>query len=338
MRKKSATMLSTLVFFDSPQVMLLSIKENRYAISIAIESQASDLRFLAAEIDELQLIRYFRGKHDLRYLFEFPRWKKWYQFDLTESSSNSISLYPVDSAIYADEKNLPERWFFARDHTEKYALEEIERLSEKTYLIDGAWDLVDFSRFYGKVSDLYAFSLSLAKYKSPEVNREEKRRIIEACVEPPLRGGSSYINLFRELMRTLSSSEKLAVQSIQYASPGHVKIEGKSEVFQQIDQDLEYFSRNYNEIKRMYDDLYKFMQKNKLLKSDKEKFDSNGAIAGHLFDSATRLAVEIGIVESNHLYEMVGQNKLSYAKVVLAQFRRMQGYFLFYAEGRVKNG
>ena len=336
--RNSATIVNTLVFYDSPQVMLLKLKNNHNAISVAIKSEDSDLNFLVAEIDDEQLARYARGRHDLRYLFLFPKWRRWHQFDLMEASGDTVYLSQVDSTIYSDERNLPEPGFFSRDHTEEVELEQTKNLSDKIYFIDGAWELVDFSRFYGKVSDLYAFFLSFSKYKSPEIDGNEKQRIIRACIEPPLKGGSSYINLFRDLTKTLSSTERLAVQSIRYASPGHVKIEGKIEIFKQIDGNLEYFMANYEKIRKMYDKLHGFMKKNKLLKGDKEKFDSSGAIADYLFDDASKLAREVGIEEYELLFEMLGRNKLAFAKVILAHFRRIQGYFLFYAEGRVRNG
>ena len=335
---KQASILKSLVFYDSPQVMLLRLKDDHYAISVAIESANSELDFLAAEIDEKQLTRYLREQLDLRYLFVYPKWKNWYLFDLLKVVDNAVNLFPADQSVFADEKNLPDGGFFAREHTDEFSFELSGSLDEKSYNIDGNWDLIDFSRFYGKISDLYAFFLSFDKYTSPSTNLKEMRRIIGAFVDPPLQGGSSYVNLFSDLKKTQSYSERLAVHSIQYASPGHITIEGKIDVFQKIDESLQNLSMNYDEIKGEYDKLYRFLQENKLLKSDKRKFDPDSYIAKYIFDEATTLAKKLGVRDDGILYQMVGRNKLSYSKVVLAHFRRMQGYFLFFAEGRVKDG
>ncbi len=337
-RGKRAKILETLVFYDTPQVMLLAIGKDRYAISVAIESDVGELRHLAAEIDGKQLARYRKQHHDLLYLFKFPRWKKWYVFDLMKVTEETVSLLPADTSIYSDEDNLPDGGFFAREHTHEsneYSAGPISVVDRKKYQIDGAWDLGDFSRFYGRVSDLYAFFLSFDEYRSTNTDMAKRRKILEAFVDPPLQGGSSYVNLYRDLKKALPDAEKLTVHSIEYASPGHVTIEGNNDVFQRIDINRETLSLNYEKIKYMYDELHQYLTKNKLLKYEKDRFDSSSYIAEYILGKSSALAVELGIDDYEILYRMVGQNALTFAKVTLAHYRRSRDYFFFFAEGRV---
>lgn len=335
---KRANILQTLVFYDTPQVILLSIAEDRYAISVAIGSNLGELRHLAAEIDEKQLARYLRQEHDLLYLFRFPKWRRWYTFDLMDVADDVVNLYVAHASLYSDGANLPDAGFFAREHTDDYgayAKSSAGAYNTKKYDIDGAWDLNDFSRFYGKLSDLYAFFLSFDEYRSPSIEITKKRKILEAFLDPPLQGGSSYVNLYRDLKSAHSHAERLAVHSIEYASPGHVTIEGKGEVFRSIDHNREIMSSKFEEIKYIYDDLYRYLQKNKLLRHEKDRFDSSSYMAQYISHKSYTLARELGIDDCDALYQMVGQNSLAFAKVVLAHFRRSRDYFLFFAEGRV---
>lgn len=334
-RGKQADILQTLVFYDTPQVILLSIREDRYAISVAIDADNGELMHLAAEIDKRQLTRYLTQQHDLLYLFRFPKWKNWYVFNLMDANNDSVRLYPADKDLYSNDDNLPEPGFFAREHTDKLdAITKVD-VNKKKFEIDGAWDLADFSRFYGRLSDLYAFFRSFNEYRSSSITTSKKRQILEAFLDPPLQGGSSYVNLYRDLRELHSDDQRLKVHSIAYASPGHVTIEGSRDVFAKIDINRRILSSKYQNVKYLYDELRQFLQKNKLLTHEKDKFDSSSAIADYIYVKASALAKELGIDDCDTLYQMVGQNKLAFAKVVLAHFRRSRDYFFFFAEGRV---
>lgn len=334
-RGKQADILQTLVFYDTPQVMLLAIREDRYAVSVAIDSDNGELMHLAAEIDEKQLSRYLTQEHDLLYLFRFPKWKNWYVFNLMDASDDAVRLYPADEDLYSDDDNLPDPGFFAREHTDEYGAIAKTAVDKKKFEIDGAWNLSDFSRFYGRLSDLYAFFLSFNEYQSPSIATTKKRQILEAFLDPPLQGGSSYVNLYRDLRKLHSGSERLRVHSIAYASPGHVTIEGSSDVFSKIDNNRRILSSKYKSVKYIYDELRQYLKKNKLLRHEKDRFDSSSAIAEYIYAKACTLAKELGIDDCDTLYQMAGQNKLAFAKVVLAHFRRSRDYFFFFAEGRV---
>lgn len=336
-RGKQAKILKTLVFYDSPQVILLELKLDCYAVAVAIDSAVDQLKFLAVEIDERELAGYLREQCDLRYLFKFPRRKAWYQFDLMDATENTVTFFRTSPDIYANEKHLPSRGFFAREHTDEYVLEAVGHLDEKRYEIDGGWELNDFTKFYRKISDQYAFFLSLGKFASLATDAQDRRRILQTLIEAALRGGGSYVNLFTDLKRTQSSAERLAVQSIQYASPGHVAIKGKLDVFRQIDKNLENLSEDFDNIKSLYDNLYRYLQKNKLLKADKNQLDPHGAVSEYIVKETSKLAGQLGVDDCDLLFQMAGRNALTYSKVVMAHFRRSRDYFFFFAEGRVEH-
>src|SRR6202166_3911526 len=86
------------------------------------------------------------------------------------------------------ENYIPEAGFFAYNHSEKIKEDENKELATQKYLTDGIWDLPDFTNFYNKLTDLYAFFLSLKKYVADDTPFDIKKRIKESFQEQPLRG------------------------------------------------------------------------------------------------------------------------------------------------------
>lgn len=219
--------------------------------------------------------RYKRGLLDLRSLFIFPRYRAWYIFDLVYHQENEIPLYLATRDRFAEKSYIPEAGFFSYDHSEPIRSHEAEGLATQSYATDGIWDLPDFSQFYNKINDLYVFYLSLKKFISEITPDNVKRAIREAFIGHPLRGGSSYINLYHALASSQELSDRLSVGKLRYASPGEVDIEGDYEVFYKIEKARQKFATDYETLKTKYDNLYKYLSSNKLLKTDVEYFDTD---------------------------------------------------------------
>ncbi len=330
-----AVVSAMLVYFDEPQVILLEQKDDHKIISVAINKERYEFPFLGAEINEKQWERYCDGSVDLRYLFLFPQWKKWYIFDLRESENKQVTIYRAQEEDYKNEELLPVHGFFSKDHTEPDLDRPTIRLEPQKFSIDGSWDLSEFSQFYNKFTNLYSFFLSLRKFENKDTRLDLKKRIREAFAEHPLKGGSSYVNLYGDLFTVQERRDRLSVQSIRYASPGHVAINGRSDVFGNIAQSLSKLETSYDSIKSKYGDIYKYLQKNKLLKAEKDRFDTEGPIAEYLYDQCEDFADLLAFSELELMHGLTGKNSLLTAKVLLSYFRRLDKYYMFFAEGRV---
>ncbi|MPY75998.1 MAG: hypothetical protein GEU87_17280 [Alphaproteobacteria bacterium] len=334
---ETAQFLCTLVYVDEPQVVLLKKGDDSRLIAVAVEKADHTYPFFAAEINLTQWQRYRRGFVDLRYLFTFPRWKRWYLFDLADMADGQVSLERADDSR-SNESFLPQKGFFSREHTEPDLEEEIVKLETQNFAIDGSWDLPDFAQFYGKFTDLYYFFLGLRKYTSEFVKPEIKRQIRDAFAEHPLRGGSSYVNLYHDLFSAKEMNDALSVDKIRYASPGYVVVNGSADVFADIDSSLEKFASSYDEVKAQYLELHGYLRKMKLLSSSVERFDKDGAVAKYLVGECKRFAETMELSDFDLVYGLTGKNALGTAKILLSHFRRLERYYMFFAEGRVEEG
>jgi hypothetical protein len=335
-KKKTATLAQVLEYMDGPQAVLLTRGNISKIAGVAIEKKGYTHPFFGAEISIDQWERYRRGLMDFRSLFMIPRFKAWYIFDLSHKENDEIILNPAVRDEESEEHYIPESGFFSYDHSEPIIATRSEELVTQKYKTDGIWDLPDFTQFYNKLNDLYVFFLSLDKYSSDTTPQIRKRSIRDAFSGHPLRGGSSYVNLYHDLAAAQELRDRISVGKLRYASPGEVDVEGKPEVFSQIDAAWAQFIKNYDGLKNKYDVLYKYLSKNKLLKVSIEMFDPNGAIAKYIKSESDNFAEMLNLRESELIYELTDRHPLKFAKILLSYFRRAERYYLFFVEGRVK--
>jgi hypothetical protein len=334
-KEAQARFVGALVYLDEPQVVLLDHGADSKIIGVAIDKDGFNFPFLGAEISYSQWLRYKREFVDLRYLFLLPRWKRWYIFDLARMSNDQvIPLERADRADFKNEEFLPSHGFFARDHTETIDEEEAAvDIASQRYSIDGAWEPIDISLFFARISDLYAFFLGLFKFASEKTTPEQKRALIKAFTDHPLRGGSSYVNLYGDLKGLVGFEERLAMGGIVKQSPGHVDIEGKAQTLTEINSAFECYMENYDVLREQYNALHGYLGKMRLLRHP-DRFETTGPVASHIKKQNQEFAGKLGIDCST--LDKLTRNSLLTSKLLMSHWRRLDRYYLFFAEGRVR--
>ena len=327
-RQSAAKLGQILEYMDGPQAVLLERSADNKIVAVAIDREGCDNPFFDAAISYDQWERYRRGVLDLRFLFMYPRWKEWYTFDLKSGKADSIRLTRVPRDSFAESNYIPESGFFSYDHSEPVLATETYGLATQKYVTDGIWDLPDFTEFYHKINDIYVFFLSLKKYTIADKPLDEKKRIREAFMGHPLRGGSSYVNLYTDLMSAQELNDRLSV--------GEVDVRGRLDIFAEMRDALDELQKSYDALKQSYKYIYGYLAKNKMLRIDSENFNHIGAGGEFLLQEGLRFATEIDLSNEAHtVNELTGQNPLKFIKVLLSYFRRLERYFMLFAEGRV---
>jgi hypothetical protein len=335
-KEDSAKYVSTLVYLDEPQVVLLDHGDDAKIIGVAIEKEGYDYPFLGAEISFSQLERYNREFVDLRYLFLLPRWRRWYLFDLGDQDEHDkIPLERAQKADFKNEKYLPSHGFFARSHTEDVAAEATAERISQFFMIDGTWDPADISQFFGRINDLYSFFLGLRKFVSVDTTDEQKRALVGAFTENTLHSGFNYVNLYGDLKGLVGFDERLAMPAIVKKSPGYVNIQGKSVTLREINDALGNFEQKQERLKAQYSELHSFMSRNNLLKKAGERVQRGDAISKFIQDKNELFAIALKI-DHRPINRLTGQNAVSTAKILLSYHRRLERYHLFFVEGRAK--
>jgi hypothetical protein len=331
----NARYLSTLVYLDEPQIVLLDHGDDAKIIGVAIDKDRFELPFLGAEISSDQWERYRRQFVDLRYLFLLPRWKRWYIFDLAdEGEDHQIPLQLADKNEYRNEEYLPSHGFFARDHTEPEPEFGSADLGSKKFLIDGTWEPSDLSQFFGRINDLYSFFLGIRKFVSENTSSIQKRALIRAFTENTLHSGFNYVNFYGDLKGLLSFDERLAMGSIVKNSPGYVNIDGIASILDEVNAGLATYEENQESLRAIYKKLRNYLSRMKLLRINPEVADLTEATSTYIAEYNQRFATALGL-QLGSIQTLSGSVLLT-AKILLSYYRRVERYQLFFAEGRVE--
>lgn len=328
-----AEFLQALVFVDGPQVVLLKMPGKSFIVGVAVDRVRGDISFIGGRIGEKMLDEYLRNRCDLRYVIGYPDYNKHYTFDLpTEGSKVLLATY--DFSPERDEDLLPEHRFFASDHTEDCDLLGSGFNATQRFEVDGKWEVQEFSKFNRNYSDIYALSRSVERFEDSQVPIDERRRIKDSFVKP-WRGGGSYLSFFTEITRSGGRSSKPVVDAIQWASPGHMDFLGDSQSFDRVNRILRNYDTKKFRIDRAYDQLWKFLSDNKLLKTGRRNFDKRSGIALEVNNRAKSFSKELGISSYRVLKKMTDNDPLIAAKVLLASARRLSKMHDFFLQGRV---
>ena len=337
-KEKSAKYVSTLVYLDEPQVVMLDRGDDAKIIGVAIEKEGYDFPFLGAEISFTQWERYNRQFVDLRYLFLLPRWKRWYIFDLGDQDENDrVPLENAEKEDFKNEKYLPSHGFWARSHTEDDPVFEAStEIVTQKFVIDGTWDPPDISQFFGRINDLYSFFLGIGKFLSTNASHEQKRALVEAFTDNTLHSGFNYVNFYGDLRGLVRFGERLAMPAIVKQSPGFVNVEGKSATLQDVANALATYETMQETLKEQYNDLHKFLSRMKLLtKKGSGRLEKGDAISEEIKKKnaafADNLQINLGAIN-----KLTSNDSLLAAKILLSHYRRLERYHLFFAEGRAK--
>jgi len=252
-RRKAARYISTLVYLDEPQVVLLDHGNDAKIVGVAIDKDGYDCPFLGAEILNSQWIRYLRQFVDLRYLFLAPKWKKLYIFDLMKQDKDGyVTLKIAGEDVVKNEEFLPSHGFFAREHTELVPISGRNNVVCRRFLIDGTWDPQDLSLFFGRINELYSFFLGIRKYVSGVVTESQKNAIVKIFSSNELDSGFSHVHFFGDLKGLISFDERLAMHGIQKQSPGFLDVEAIEAVIDEVDNVYLKFILNREIIKKKY--------------------------------------------------------------------------------------
>lgn len=331
LHRRSATYDATLVYMDEPQVITMMSQKTRIVAVAIPDEDPQKAMFLATTVAEKDWTKYLDGTVDLRYLFTYSV-RVHYFFDLYDMKDKKVMMTPLDGP--ADEDHLPSQRFFSTNHTEEYKADDRATDTEKL-LIDGEWELQDFGQFQQKYADIYAFIIATDTWKSAAASLVAKKRVKDAFLDRPFRGGFSYVHLFRDLNDNVPRSDQLNLSKIKYASPGHVEIFGKEEVFDHLHNIIPNFLHKREKLSEAYRLFHKYLSENHYFKIDGNQYPKNDPTEKYIKAQSKALATEMLAPDFDAVWELTEQNALVAAKVVLSFYRRLNDAATYFAQGRI---
>src|ERR1700730_7213311 len=334
-QEQTASIVQTLVFYRGPQLILLRSDRDRNVCAIAVTNPDFRQAYFAAEIRDNIVQRYFDGKADLNYAMRNSVADRYYIFDLTDVTDNTVVLRPFSKEIAQQNEYFPDPGMFSRTHTTQYNIRTIPGTVSHVFKIDGNWEARDISYFHTKITNLYALFSSLNKLDGGDAD-EEREFVRNLIQERFWRGGGSYVGFYDDLYDHIRIANPLAVESIQYNSPGQIVFRGDSTVFAEIHQIVDVFENNYGDLKDTYGVLYGALAKERLLRARPGSRFSSETVAEYVLRETRSLAQAMRLEKIDDLFQACDGNVQVFCKVVLSIYRRAHELYTFHAEGRVQ--
>lgn len=324
--------MAVLVYTDEPQLLALKAGKSLVA-AVAVPDDNPDVsKFLATTVSQRDWDAYLEENVDLRYLFTYSTQRNRYTFDLKKLNKRRIMMETFEQDI--PERYLPAPRFFADNHTEEFNEQDFQAGSE-TLIVDGSWDMPEFGRFYQRYADIYSFLVAFLNWKADDVAPAVKARIATTFKKKPFKGGSSYRAFYQDLVDNLMRDERLGLQEIQYASPGHFDVQGREEAFEDVQGVIRWFMSHRPAIQKKSSTLKAYLSKAGLLRMAGENFPHDDPRSNFIRQSAKDLNDAMHGPDFTTISGLSQENALVTAKIVLSFYRRVDEAAQFFSQGRV---
>lgn len=331
---RTAYLQQTLVAFDGPQLALFKSDRGFPVLALAVDEPTEDTyRMLAVEITEETLRRYLNQKVDLRFVYLDAAKRHYYINWASLNQQGWLPLTRIKEEI--PEAYLPDHGFWSRNHTIDYGVSAFASETLASFAIDGSWDASDFSRFYGKFADLYAFLTIGTKRLVSEIPASALAAIKTAISSAGWRGGGSYVGFYDAMFSRIDQLSPLRVNRIQYASPGTIELKGNPKALSEVAEVINAFAADEGEIKNAYDFVHKLLGQEDLRTAKIGSRFSSDQIKDAALEKCHLLNSSLGVDAPDQILDLCNRDVVIYSKITLSFYRRARDLHAFHAEGRV---
>lgn len=331
---RTAYLKQTLVFYDGPQVVLMQSDRGFPMIAVAVDEPDEDsYPMFITEVTDESMRRYLREKVDLRYLFREGS-KRRYLGDWSDLDEQGwLRISRADDVT--NDAYFPRHGFWSRHHTVEITADVFAADSLAKFAIDGAWDASDFSRFYGKVADLYAYLAITSREAAAHFSALTASSVKDIIRGLGWRGGGSYVGFYDSVFAKVDNISPLRVNRIAYASPGTIELKGSEQPLADIERVVASFGKDEGSLKLSYDFVYKVLGKEELRTASPERSFSTESVRDSVIEHCFTINRGLGVDAPEDMLALCDKNAVVFAKITLSFYRRAKDLHAFHAEGRV---
>jgi hypothetical protein len=308
------TRVADLIYYDGPLLSLYKNPLNDRYLSYWCDLEDGLNRWLFFRVSEKRLNSYLEKEITLRDLILGPveGTLLCVDVDADDRFTSILLLTPEDlPSVYIPKPNT------YYDFTPVVAeTSETENGNGYELQIAGSWDLEDLSEFPHTYSQAYSFLYSLEKFI------EGKGSILEHAYQShPWTGGYSAVNFYQNLKSYIPQQEYPQIVSIQYSSPGYIKLSLYEPVAFLIKNTITAFAASYGELEFIYRRTYKYLGDRKLLRDAKEHPELTKEDLAFISGATKDLAALMRLEQFSRLDELT-HDPLITLKILLWFYRR----------------
>lgn len=336
-RARTAKLEQVLVYYDQPQIAYLTGDRGYKMIAVAVEERAKmALPFFCCEISDRLFDAYLSGRVDLNYVLRQGKSNRYSFFDW--ASSDDGETFKLDTAKadeIASDDFYPQPGFFSENHTHRLKERQLAKPARLAFHIDGKWDAADFSKFVGRIDEIYSFSRIVE-------TRGEKSHLLDAFLLDEIQPrswthGGDYTQFYRSLKSQSQASEALRVEKLAYNSPGEIVVRGEQEALREVADIVEAYKDKSDAAAGKYSSLRRLLSREGQLSRTVAAGDVSDGVKQLLLRMTNDLLNTVGMQNGPRLLEACGADAVVFSKVALSLIRRVRDAAQFYAEGRVSS-
>ncbi|MDR3444139.1 hypothetical protein [Dyella sp.] len=322
-----------LVSFDGPLISLFKKGDDDF-LFVWVDCDKSHNRWVVVPVERLQLQGYLT--HTVTLLDIFRGASTALVFESTKKAQRrNYRLVEISQ--------LPSEYLPQSDShlTASLATEAAAQLAmdlPSTYLIklDGELYLDDLASVPKLYQQLYSFHYGLEHLVRPAV-KDALQRLLEKW-----RGGINAVNIFTGLRSVTPSIHRVQVKGLQYASPGHIKLELLTGLAAEITAACARIvpEKDFKASEDLYGEVYSYFRAEKLA-----GFDREGVVKSTVLTSSQTKRLNEFVDQYFKLmgwspyaanFSALGLDSLAKIRMLLAYYRRLRGLRRYVVEKKVE--
>lgn len=322
--RKTLHIKSTLLTYDAPLIVSAEDSNSQPYIGINYGDGDNSYLFYFVRVRLVDLELLYQQRVDVRYLATRLRLGSPYFCETWACIDESVIADPGNEI---PEEILPESGMFIPPQV-------ISSLATRTVSIDGRWDIADMRRFSDLVQDSYAFVYALAG-KGPASTNQKMEALFRRY---PWRGGFSSVNFFDDLYKLIPANDRAEIKSIQYASPGTIKLRMDGDVATLIRSFVEDLNSPESVAQDAYKEARAFLRKKGWLGKAKDDLEMLAQDEASLMELVRKLSVAFGLgAQVQDVVAFSNSDPLGAVKILLAYFRRLSNLADYSATGKAQD-
>lgn len=322
-----------LIAFEGPLLSLFQNDRGKDILVSWLDADDKANRWACFEVHRSLLNDYLRG--DVTLLETFQDANRIYVFDVDAKLKRKNVRLVSFSQLPEDYVPAPDSYLTSEIATDAVRTLVLEKPSEYRIPIDGEWYLEELGTVPRLYQQLYSFHYALEYLGRPVI----RHKVGHLLSELPWKGGFSTVSLFTGLSNVTPSIHKVRVTELQYASPGHIRLELLPSIASSISKAFARLQdkRNFDWAKEFYSETYKFLEANKLLNVDQRnlKEQLGEAYEPLMSEVDGRLTTLLEIFDLTKYKDRLidaGASEIATLKSMLSYYRRMARLLTYASE------
>lgn len=322
-----------LVAFDGPLISLFKKGDDDF-LFVWVDCDHYRNRWVAVPVERNSLQGYLTQKTSLLDIFDEADVTLVFESTMTAQKRNYRFVEPQ----HLPKEYLPKADSYLTPSIATVSATQLANDLPSTYLIklDGELYLDDLASVPKLYQQLYSFHYGLHHLARSAV-KDALSRLLDKW-----RGGINAVNIFTGLRSVTPSIHRAQVKGLQFASPGHIKLELLAGLASEISEACAKIKskQDFKNAEDLYNEVYSYFRSEKLAGFDRDGFVKSSSITPSQSQKLNEFVDEyfelMGWASYSANFAALGLDPLAKIRMLLAYYRRLRSLRRYVIESKVE--